>query len=482
MIDLAQLDVGSPASYLIAVLVPALDALIPLLPSETAVIALGVATAGSADPRIAVLVALAAFGAFLGDNAAYLVGWRFGPAVSRRIFAGERGARRRAWAQRSLEEYGIRIIVACRFIPGGRTAVTLTCGLIGYPRRSFLLGTGLAGVLWASYAFFIGLGGQAFEGRPWAGLLVGLGLTLAVSGMIEAARRLRRRARAHRGARPADVPDPASRPDPDPDRDRCSAGGSGGSTSPAQVLQPDSTGAACTGPQDRRACSSPGTPPAGDSRAAPAGAWGAGAAWSGPSGAWPDAGVRAQPGTRPREDAAGSMLTVIPGPQAGRDRGDRQPASPAGRAYFPRPDPASSVSRRTACADAMSVVSPAAPSASSAVASARPHLAGSSACCLSTMAPFGRPRSRSRASATSSVCAPGNAAGTPFWRVPLAPADSAVTMSLIGSISLLGRVKPGQPDPGRHPGWAVAPAPARAASRCPGRPAARRPGRAVAWH
>ena len=60
MIDLAQLDVGSPASYLIAVLVPALDALIPLLPSETAVIALGVATAGSADPRIAVLVMLAA--------------------------------------------------------------------------------------------------------------------------------------------------------------------------------------------------------------------------------------------------------------------------------------------------------------------------------------------------------------------------------------------------------------------------------------
>jgi membrane-associated protein len=203
-IGLAQLDISSPVSYLIAVLVPALDALIPVLPSETAVIALGVATAGQADLRIAVLAALAAFGAFLGDNAAYLVGRRFGPPVSRRIFAGERGVRRREWAERSLAEYGTRIIVACRFIPGGRTAVTLTCGLIGYPRRSFVLGTGLAGVLWASYAFFIGrLGGQAFEGRPWAGLLVGLGLTLVVSGVIEAARRLRQRARARRGPRPA---------------------------------------------------------------------------------------------------------------------------------------------------------------------------------------------------------------------------------------------------------------------------------------
>ena len=134
MIDLARLDVSSPVSYLVAVLLPALDALIPVLPSETAVIALGVATAGGTDPRIAVLVGLAALGAFLGDNAAYLVGRRFGPAVSRRVFAGERGKRRRDWAQRSLARYGVRIIVACRFIPGGRTAVTLACGLTGYPR------------------------------------------------------------------------------------------------------------------------------------------------------------------------------------------------------------------------------------------------------------------------------------------------------------------------------------------------------------
>ncbi|HEY6792910.1 MAG TPA: DedA family protein, partial [Trebonia sp.] len=58
------LQVGSAISYLIAVLIPALDAIFPVLPSETAVIALGVATAGSTDPRIALLVACAAAGAF----------------------------------------------------------------------------------------------------------------------------------------------------------------------------------------------------------------------------------------------------------------------------------------------------------------------------------------------------------------------------------------------------------------------------------
>jgi membrane-associated protein len=159
---LYALHLGSPASYLVALLVPALDALIPVLPTETAVIALGVATAGSADARIGLLVTLAAFGAFLGDNAAYLLGRRFGPAVDRRLLAGERGARRRAWAQESLDRFGIRIIIACRFIPGGRTAVTLTGGLIGYPRRRFVTGTAIAGIVWACYAFFLGrLGGEA---------------------------------------------------------------------------------------------------------------------------------------------------------------------------------------------------------------------------------------------------------------------------------------------------------------------------------
>lgn len=64
MTGLWHLDVAFAWSYAIAVLLPAFDALIPVLPAETALIALGVATAGSADPRIALLVALAAAGAF----------------------------------------------------------------------------------------------------------------------------------------------------------------------------------------------------------------------------------------------------------------------------------------------------------------------------------------------------------------------------------------------------------------------------------
>lgn len=190
------LQLGSVVSYLIAVIIPALDAVLPVLPSETIVITLGVATAGSSDPRIAVLVACAALGAFLGDNLSYLIGWRFGPWAQRRFFKGHKGQERLAWAERSLERFGMPLIVVCRFVPGGRTAVTLVCGIVHYNHRRFMVATAIAGVLWACYAFFLGrIGGKAFEDKPWVGLLVAFGATLAISALVELIRRLFARSR-----------------------------------------------------------------------------------------------------------------------------------------------------------------------------------------------------------------------------------------------------------------------------------------------
>ena len=172
-----SLQVDAPLSYLIAVVLPALDAIFPVLPSAPAV-ALGVATAG----------------AFLGDNLSYLIGRRFGPWAERRFFASGKGARSRAWAERSLHRFGMQVIIVCRFIPGGRTAVTLTCGLTGYQRRRFVIATAIAAVIWALYAFFIGrLGGKAFEDKPWAGFLAAFGGTVMLSAMIETSRRIRSR-------------------------------------------------------------------------------------------------------------------------------------------------------------------------------------------------------------------------------------------------------------------------------------------------
>lgn len=189
---ITTLQVGSVLSYLIAFALPCLDAVLPVLPSETVIIAFGVATAGSADPRIFLLMLCAAVGAWAGDNLSYLIGWRFGPWATRRFFApGTKGAARRAWAERSLDRFGMGLIIVCRFIPGGRTAVTLSCGLIRYSWPRFGVATAVAAAVWATYAFFAGrIGGKAFENQPLAGFAVAFGGALVVSGVIELIRRL----------------------------------------------------------------------------------------------------------------------------------------------------------------------------------------------------------------------------------------------------------------------------------------------------
>ena len=198
-----SLHVGSVLSYAIAVVLPLLDAIIPVVPSETVIIALGVATAGSTDPRIALLVACAAAGAFLGDNLSYFLGHRFGPRVERRFFRGEKGARR-GWPGPSARSasLGFNTSSSAGSFPGGRTAVTLCCGMIGYPRRRFIIATAVAAVIWACYAFFLGrIGGRAFQGNPWVGFAVAFGITIVLSGLVEAIRRIRALAR-HSGVTP----------------------------------------------------------------------------------------------------------------------------------------------------------------------------------------------------------------------------------------------------------------------------------------
>ena len=69
------------------------------------------------------------------------------------------------------------------------------------PLASFSLYDGIAAVSWATYAALVGhLGGAAFEEEPLKGVLLGLGLALALAGAIELLRHVRRRHPDMRGA------------------------------------------------------------------------------------------------------------------------------------------------------------------------------------------------------------------------------------------------------------------------------------------
>ena len=184
-------------AYLIVALLAYLDAFVPVVPSETSVITAGV-VASTGGLSLPLVVAAAASGAFLGDNTSYLIGARFGTRINDRFFSGEKARKRVEWAQRQVSERGGELILIARFIPGGRTAVTLSAGTLGYPWRRFVLFDAAAALGWALYASLLGyFGGHAFEAAPWKGLLLALGIAFAVAGTIEIVRwYLRRRGAA----------------------------------------------------------------------------------------------------------------------------------------------------------------------------------------------------------------------------------------------------------------------------------------------
>ena len=189
-------------AYVIVFLLAFLDALLPIVPSETAVITAGV-VAASGDLSLALIIPTAALGAFLGDNTVYLIGQRFGGRATKRFFSGEKARERMEWADEQLRERGGELIVIGRFIPGGRTAVALSAGTLAYPWRRFILFDLAAALIWATYAALLGYyGGRTFE--SFWGLALALTTAFALAGGIELVRWLQRRRRDRRARGPAD--------------------------------------------------------------------------------------------------------------------------------------------------------------------------------------------------------------------------------------------------------------------------------------
>jgi len=181
------------------------DAFFPAVPSETAVITAGVFAAATGTPDIPLVIAVSAVGAFLGDHVSYLLG---------RSSIGRLRRRGRAqavfdWADRALRERGGLVLVIARYIPGGRTATTITAGAVSYSLRRFAFFDAIAAISWGCYAVAIGyVGGAAFENDPIKGLLLGFAIAIAVTIVVEAVRYVRRRRRTRRdAARPADEPE-----------------------------------------------------------------------------------------------------------------------------------------------------------------------------------------------------------------------------------------------------------------------------------
>lgn len=170
-----------------------LDSIFPIVPSESMVIIGGVA-AGLGEQRLWLVIACGAAGAFLGDNTAYLIGARLSGLIRRQAARRPKWQLRLDWAAMQIRARGGLLLITARFIPGGRTVLTVSSGITHQPHRWFMAWITVAAVIWATYAAMLGyFGGKTFEDDHTKAFLVAFGGALGFTVLIEVVRHLRSR-------------------------------------------------------------------------------------------------------------------------------------------------------------------------------------------------------------------------------------------------------------------------------------------------
>lgn len=192
----------NPWFFAILFVVALLDSVVPIVPSEFSVIAGGVAAGAGTliDDRpvlsIVLVILAGSTGAYVGDSLAYWIGNRSDKLLKRWFFRGEKGEERLIATGDQIRKRGGLLLITARFIPGGRTAMTFSCGLTGQPFLAwFTRWDVLATTLWASYAGLLGYFVASAIDNQRTALWLAFGFALSLTVLIEVGRWLLDRAR-----------------------------------------------------------------------------------------------------------------------------------------------------------------------------------------------------------------------------------------------------------------------------------------------
>ncbi|MBO3740454.1 DedA family protein [Actinoplanes flavus] len=153
----------------------AVDALVPVVPTQAIMITSGALTVYG-DLDLAAVVAVGAVGMFTGDLTAFVLGRSTGARLSalrdrfapRNEESESRTRRAAARFTRGLRRPGPLVVLLCRFVPGGRMAAGYHAGRSGYPFKYFIGYDVAAALSWACYGGLVGhLGGTAITQSAW---------------------------------------------------------------------------------------------------------------------------------------------------------------------------------------------------------------------------------------------------------------------------------------------------------------------------
>jgi membrane-associated protein len=186
-------DAVMRSSWLLPLLVVmiAVDAPFPVLPSET--ILMSAATTAFGGGHVGMVVGLfvaALAGSVLGDAVVFWLGRCSHKLLSRTIDTEYEVS---AWVRRHMLRRPGIALVGARFVPGGRLVSTAAAGRFGLPVRRFLPWSVVSSAAWSAYMLLIGLAlGPVTGGDPLLSLFAGVGMAVLTAAGFAVVSKLRR--------------------------------------------------------------------------------------------------------------------------------------------------------------------------------------------------------------------------------------------------------------------------------------------------
>src|SRR5690349_20224775 len=175
-------DLGAVAgwAYLIIFVMALLDGLFPVLPAETTIIA-GGALAASGHLHAAGVLGATWAGIVAGDLLTHELARRGRARQFERWSRRPRTRKALDWATALLANHGTKVVFGGRFVPLGRTSVSLVSGISAMPKSKYLPPLLAGSALWSVYICSLGYFGGSLFGNPLFSVGIGVGLSVALT-------------------------------------------------------------------------------------------------------------------------------------------------------------------------------------------------------------------------------------------------------------------------------------------------------------
>ena len=130
--------------------------IMPLLPGDSMLFAIGVIAATTGKLSIAILIPLLIFAALLGDNLNYYVGHKFGELIKEKkkiLFLKKEYITK---TEAFFEKNGGKAVILARFVPIIRTIAPFVAGAGSMKYKTYILNCILGACIWVTSITFLG--------------------------------------------------------------------------------------------------------------------------------------------------------------------------------------------------------------------------------------------------------------------------------------------------------------------------------------